>query len=199
MADVRPAAIGAGPQSVAPRRTSGLARRRDGGSEVPRDVGPTGTATGTADRPDPRGLEPARVPDGAGRGSVTPRRTAPRAALRRRDFERITRGSKRISSRYFLVFLAPAGSPGPARDPGGAGDNGLGRGARLGITVTRKVGSAVRRNRLKRLLREWFRAASSRLGDTDMVVIVKRGVPVDLGQADVDRDMDTALRGRVGP
>jgi ribonuclease P protein component len=57
----------------------------------------------------------------------------------------------------------------------------------------------VRRNRLKRLLREWFRAASSRLGDTDMVVIVKRGVPVDLGQADVDRDMDTALRGRVGP
>jgi ribonuclease P protein component len=46
--------------------------------------------------------------------------------------------------------------------------------ARLGITVTRKFGDAVRRNRAKRLIREAFRRSPELFpGGTDVVVIPK--------------------------
>jgi ribonuclease P protein component len=47
---------------------------------------------------------------------------------------------------------------------------------RLGITVSRQVGGAVVRNRLKRWIREWFREVRGGLVQgTDLVVIARRG------------------------
>jgi ribonuclease P protein component len=84
---------------------------------------------------------------------------------------------------YFLVFLRERGDGGPAR---------------LGITVTRKVGNAVRRNRIKRLVREWFRARRDELGPCDLVVVAKRGTPALLHLADIAADLDRALALRSG-
>lgn len=45
---------------------------------------------------------------------------------------------------------------------------------RLGLTVPRRVGNAVRRNRIKRLLREAFRLSQHELpGALDVVVVVR--------------------------
>ncbi len=45
---------------------------------------------------------------------------------------------------------------------------------RLGVTVTRKVGNAVVRNRIKRQTREFFRRRRADLGCWDINVIAKR-------------------------
>lgn len=69
------------------------------------------------------------------------------------------RGS-RLTTKHFVFLLA-------ARIPFGP--------SRLGITVTRKVGCAVVRNRAKRLVREAFRQLPGLLPDgVDMVVILRK-------------------------
>ena len=94
----------------------------------------------------------------------TPRTRFPkkRRLLSRADFDRVQNGreTRRASSAHFLVLLT-------AQDASSTG-------ARLGIIATRRVGSSVRRNRAKRLIREFFRGATG-LGDYDMVVVVKTG------------------------
>ena len=44
--------------------------------------------------------------------------------------------------------------------------------SRLGIGITKKVGKAVRRNRLKRIIREYFRTSDYRLKGWDILVTV---------------------------
>ncbi len=82
-----------------------------------------------------------------------------------RDFQRVARQGTRVASRDFVMLVAPAwggGRDGPIR--------------RLGITASRKVGSAVHRNRLKRGIREWFRHSRGRFEeDVEIVVIARRG------------------------
>lgn len=89
-----------------------------------------------------------------------------------RDFRRVgSRGSRR-SSQNFLVLMAER------RVVVGS------EGARLGVTATRRVGKAVVRNRVKRLVRECFRKQRSRLrGDVDIVVIARTGAALLRGRA----------------
>ena len=64
-----------------------------------------------------------------------------------------------------------------------------GRGKRFGVTVTKKIGNAVIRNRMKRRFRELLRAAlpSEGLGDHDHVLIGREGgVERDFGQMRVE-------------
>jgi ribonuclease P protein component len=49
---------------------------------------------------------------------------------------------------------------------------------RLGITVTKKTGNAVKRNRIKRLIREFFRLNKALFpAGQDVVVMAKRNMP----------------------
>lgn len=80
---------------------------------------------------------------------------------RRRDFLKVYAEGARYSSRLFTIFARANDQPV----------------SRLGITVSRKIGKAVRRNRAKRLIREVFRKNKVRLPrPLDLVVNVKEAI-----------------------
>lgn len=83
----------------------------------------------------------------------------PDKLLKRAEFIRLSRQADSIADRRFVVAFKK---------------NGLDR-TRLGITVTRKTGNAVVRNRIKRLVREYFRLNRQKIrGSFDINVIAKK-------------------------
>lgn len=68
---------------------------------------------------------------------------------------------------------------------------------RLGLTVSRKIGNAVTRNRIKRRLRELFRIRKNEIpGSLDIVINVKRLSATASFQA-LGRDFDRSLSRKV--
>lgn len=86
-----------------------------------------------------------------------------RRLTERPDFLRCYETGRRFFSSGFVLFAAKRGDGG--------------RLWRLGLAVTKKTGSAVWRNRVRRLVRECFRLEQEQVpGGYDYVVVPKRGL-----------------------
>lgn len=108
---------------------------------------------GSVETPPPEGKKKAR------RVSLRQSFTSDHRIRKRREYQRVYEYGRKASTKSFVLFCAP---------------NDLGR-PRLGLTVTKRCGGAVERNRIKRLLREWFRANTGALPSLDFVIHPRQG------------------------
>ena len=96
---------------------------------------------------------------------------------KRQDYSRIYQRGVRSHTERFTIIRCP-------------NQAGL---RRLGLAVSKKVGNAAQRNRIKRLLREFFRLNKSRLpASEDIVIIARRGI-LPLTYRDVLTELESRL------
>jgi len=95
-----------------------------------------------------------------------------------RDFQLVYKKGKSAASKHIVVFLLK----------NNAGIN------RLGISVSKKMGHAVQRNRIRRRLREAFRLIEASLPCGHDLVILPRQNTHDATLADIKSQMKHCLR-----
>ena len=102
---------------------------------------------------------------------------------KRREFEECYASGVRVSGRFLQVFLLPETGP-----------------SRLGISVPKRAGSAVTRNRIRRRLREIFRRNRDLFGSRGMRLVVN--ARASAGQASfssLKEDLRSAVARAVMP
>lgn len=78
---------------------------------------------------------------------------------KRWEFEKVYKQGKRYWNKNFAIYVLPNGMPR----------------TRLGLTVSKKVGNSVQRNRVKRLIRESFRLSKEHImSGYDIVVVAQK-------------------------
>ena len=97
---------------------------------------------------------------------------------RRPEFERVYEHGLKLTGRFMTLFVTPNGNSQ----------------CRLGVAATRKLGSAVVRNRAKRLARELFRRLKPAAG-LDIVLVPRREM-LDAPFASLESDYATTLARR---
>jgi ribonuclease P protein component len=91
--------------------------------------------------------------------------------LRRKDFLRVPSVGRRVHTAHFVVMVQRAER------------------RRLGITVTKRIGGAVVRNRIRRLVREAFRLQLGLFPERCEMVVVARQGASDLGYVAVAAEL----------
>ncbi len=97
--------------------------------------------------------------------------------LKRSEFMRLSARGNRTQNRHFICLFDINACSHP----------------RLGVTVSKRIGKATVRNRIKRLCREHFRTRRDAIGiHVDLNIIAKRGV-AELTTAQVFRSLDDII------
>ena len=160
-------------------------------------VVPSRPGSGSGSAPDSRPaalVSAAKVPSAlvlSSKGRRFPRESR---LLRHADFDLVYREGKRHFSNLMTVFYLPRAASGP---PASAGS-----GLRIGLTVSKALGGAVDRNRLRRRMREAIRMVRPLAApDLDVVMNPKRAVlkaEFAVIAQEVQRAFETVLR-KAGP
>lgn len=101
------------------------------------------------------------------------------AAKRRRlsrsgEFDRVYRDGSSSATRHLVLYSFPR-------------EQGEEAGVRLGVSASRKIGSSVERNRVKRVLREAFWSLAERLPPNhDFVLVARPEIPALIERDGVD-------------
>ncbi len=105
---------------------------------------------------------------------------------KRKEFERVYQQGVLVKDECFRLYALPKPV---GEDPT----------PRLGLSVSKKLGKAVRRNRVKRWIREWFRTHKEALWGLDVIVQAKPSA-ADLNFHEVCQRLDALaaqLRARM--
>jgi ribonuclease P protein component len=94
------------------------------------------------------------------------------------EFERVYRQGRSTANRHLVLYAFPNSATGRPR---------------LGLSVSRKVGGAVQRNRVKRLLREAFAGAEAELSPGQDIVVVARPQVSELADREGLAGIDASL------
>ncbi|MDQ4071758.1 MAG: ribonuclease P protein component [Actinomycetota bacterium] len=121
------------------------------------------------------------------------RRGGRRRLSRSADFDRVFRQGRSFATRHLVLHAFPR-SGDEGFDPASSGDSTL---PRLGISVGRRVGGAVERNRVKRLLREAFWAVAPELPGSWHYVVVARPEASELARRGRGPAFEAELRDLV--
>lgn len=109
-------------------------------------------------------------------GARSPRRGR---LTRSADFDRVMRNGRSHAGRDLVLYVFPRGGDEPPR---------------LGLSVSRKVGGAVDRNRVKRLLREAFALEADRLPVGADAVVIARPAARELAEREGLSGIHAALQ-----
>ncbi|HEX4115224.1 MAG TPA: ribonuclease P protein component [Solirubrobacteraceae bacterium] len=99
------------------------------------------------------------------------------------EFERVYRQGRSVANRHLVLYSFPNES--------------IDR-PRLGLSVSRKVGGAVERNHVKRLLREAFAGVEDQLEGANDIVVVARPEVRELAEREGLEGIDGALEELIG-
>jgi ribonuclease P protein component len=98
------------------------------------------------------------------------------------DFDRVTRSGRSHAGRELVLYVFPRGGDDPPR---------------LGLSVSRKVGGAVERNTVKRMLREAFAREAGRLPPGSDAVVIARPAAGQVAEKEGLRGIHAALEALI--